>query len=285
MNVLVTGANGQLAREFKYLANNYSKFNFVFLNKQELDISSKNQVLNCINRYNFKVIINCAAYTAVDLAEDKKEEALLINTHAVKNLVEIAEEFNLKLIHFSTDYVFNGESGVPYKITDDTNPINYYGVTKQKGEEHIINSNSESIIIRTSWVYSSLGNNFVKTIYRLAREKKTLNVVNDQLGAPTYARDLANTVLKLLTKTKVLKGKSKIYHYTNEGTCTWYDFARAIVEIKKINCLIKPVRTIAYNTKAKRPAYSVLDIARIKEDFDIKIPQWKDSLIKCLNEL
>lgn len=285
MNILVTGAKGQLGSEFKYLSNNYNDIHFVFTSRSELNISDSKSIEETIVDNNINVIVNCAAYTAVDLAEDKKEEALNINCTAVKNIVEVCEKHNVKLIHYSTDYVFDGAFYKPYRENHKVDPVNYYGYTKLKGEEAIEQSLCESIIIRTSWVYSSFGNNFVKTISRLAEERDKLNIIFDQVGTPTYARDLAESTLNIILNNSKIDSKGKVYHYSNEGVCSWYDFAEAICNIKGISCEITPINTEDYPTKAKRPNYSVLNKQKIKNDFDIKIRHWRESLIKCLKEI
>ena len=284
MNVLVTGANGQLGKEFGFLSNNYKEFNFFLVKRKDLDITNKNTLKVYFQENKIDAIINCAAYTAVDLAEEEKEQAMLVNGKSVQFMVDLAEELNLKLIHFSTDYVFNGKTNIPYNIDEIVDPVNYYGVTKRVGEESIINSNSESIVIRTSWVYSTFGKNFVKTINSLSKDKEVLTVVEDQIGSPTYARDLATAVLEILAN-KNISEKGKIYHYANEGICSWYDLAKAIVEINGSLCKVLPVDSNTYKTTAKRPHYSVMNKKAIKRDFQVEIPYWRDSLKQCLKEL
>ncbi|WP_010182483.1 dTDP-4-dehydrorhamnose reductase [Aquimarina agarilytica] len=283
-NILVTGANGQLGSEIKALAHLFNEFVFFFTDKDDLDITNIDVIRTFIKAKNINSIINCAAYTAVDLAEDEFEMADLLNHKATKNLAKITKEFNLKLIHISTDYVFNGKSNVPYNENDITDPESIYGKTKLNGELSLKKiAPKNSIIIRTAWLYSSYGNNFIKTMLRLGKEKDVLNVIYDQIGSPTYALDLALVILKILPK--INNKKTETYHYTNEGVCSWYDFAIAIFEIKKIKCQVIPIPTAAYPTKAARPHYSILDKQKIKNSFDITIPHWRNSLKECLDKL
>ncbi len=283
-NILVTGAQGQLGSEIKALAHLYDEFNFFFTDKDDLDITDIDAIKTFVQTKNINAIINCAAYTAVDLAEDEFKLADLINHTATKYLAKTAKEFNLKLIHVSTDYVFDGKSHIPYNENDITKPTSSYGKTKLDGELSLkAIAPANSIIIRTAWVYSSYGSNFVKTMLGLGKDKNTLNVVYDQMGSPTYARDLALAILKILPK--LSNKKTETYHYTNEGVCSWYDFAKAIFEIKNINCHVIPIPTSAYPTKATRPHYSILNKQKIKNSFEITIPYWRDSLKECLTKL
>ena len=279
-NILVTGVNGQVGSEIKELSSNYD-YNFLFTTSKELDITEHKKVKEFIKENNIKTIINCGAYTGVDKAEDEKELANDINHLAVKNLAILSNEFGIKLIHISTDYVFDGENFKPYTEDDITNPNGIYGQTKLDGENAMISINPlNSIIIRTSWVYSSFGNNFVKTMLRLGKEKDELGVIFDQVGTPTYARDLAKTILDILPNIK--NDKTEIYNYSNKGVLSWYDFAKEIMRMAKLDCIINPIETKDYPTPAKRPHYSLLNKSKIKKDFDIIIPYWKDSLDKCL---
>jgi len=279
-NILITGSNGQLGSEIQKLSTNYN-YNFFFTTKDTLDITNKNSVKEFVKQNSIDVIINCAAYTAVDKAESEQKEANLVNKKAVKNLAQISKENSIKFIHISTDYVFDGKNFKPYIEYDITNPQGVYGQTKLDGEEAMIKiSPLNSIIIRTSWVYSSFGNNFVKTMLKLGKQKNELDVVFDQIGTPTYAVDLAKTILDILPK--IQNKKIKIYHYSNEGVVSWYDFAKAIFEISNIDIKINPIQTKDYSTKAIRPNYSVLDKSKIKKKFNITIPYWKDSLKECL---
>ncbi|PLY09875.1 MAG: dTDP-4-dehydrorhamnose reductase [Arcobacter sp.] len=283
LNILVTGSNGQLGSEIKELAPQY-KYNFFFTSKDDLDISNKEDVKALLEAKNIEVIINCAAYTAVDNAEDDFEIADEINHFAVKNLASLAKEKSIVLIHISTDYVFDGTNCTPYKESDTTNPNGVYGKTKLDGEQAMQEVNpSDSIIIITSWVYSFYGNNFVKTMLRLGKQRDGLGVIFDQVGTPTYAKDLAKTILDILPQ---IKNKNvEVYHYSNEGVLSWYDFAKEIMKMAKIKCGIKPLETYQYPTKAVRPHYSVLNKAKIKSTFDIEIPFWKDGLDDCLKRL
>lgn len=279
-SILVTGSSGQLGSEIQELSKNYP-YSFHFANKEELDIANEEAMQNFVKTRDIVVIINCAAYTAVDKAESDKENAAMINNKAVENLAKIAKEQNLKLIHISTDYVFDGTNHKPYIETDATNPQGVYGMTKRDGENALISINPKnSIIIRTSWVYSSYGTNFVKTMLRLSKEKESLGVVYDQVGTPTYARDLAQAILDIVPKIK--NEKTEIYNYSNEGVLSWYDFAKEIMRMSKSACRVRPIETKEYPTPAKRPHYSLLNKSKIKATFDIIIPYWKDSLDECL---
>ena len=284
MNVLVTGANGQLGSEIREFVKNKKISNFLFEDSKSLDITKPKLVKDYFEKNNINVVINCAAYTAVDKAESEVEKANQVNAFGVKNLVSALEKVEGKIIHISTDYVFNGENFTPYKENQLVNPIGVYGKTKRAGEEYVLNSVIEGVIIRTSWVYSSYGNNFVKTMLRLGEERDSLGVIFDQIGSPTYARDLAQVCVNLL-ENKRIDEKSKIYHYSNEGIASWYDFAKAIMLYGEIDCEINPIETKDYPTPAKRPSYSVLNNAKIKNDFSIEIPYWRDSLKDCIKKL
>jgi len=280
LNILVTGAYGQLGSEIKALSSNYNE-NFFFTDRDNLDITNKLAIKEFILENKIDVIINCAAYTAVDKAEEEQELADLINHKAVEYLATIAKENKCKLIHISTDYVFNGESFRPYLESDSVAPNSVYGKTKLDGETIMQKINpSASIIIRTSWVYSSFGANFVKTMLRLGREKESLGVIFDQVGTPTYARDLAKTILDILPQIK--NETVELYHYSNEGVLSWYDFAKEIMKMAKLDCVLSPIETKEYPTPAKRPHYSLLNKSKIKNRFNLEIPFWKDSLEKCL---
>jgi len=283
MNILVTGSNGQLGSEIRELSKDYD-YRFFFTNRSSLDITKPIDIRAYIVENNINAIINCAAYTAVDKAEEDKELANSINNIAVKNIAMLANEFNIKLIHISTDYVFNGENFKPYNEDDITNPNSIYGSSKLDGENAIIEYNlKHSIIIRTSWVYSSFGNNFVKTMLRLGKEKEELGVIFDQIGTPTYARDLAKSILDILPK--INNKKVAIYNYSNEGVLSWYDFAKEIMKMAKLECKINPIETFQYPTPASRPHYSLLNKSKIKKEFDIEIRYWKDSLDECLKQM
>ena len=288
MNVLITGSNGQLGSELKELIQN-SKFkiqnyDFYFTTSQDLDITDFGLVRKYIIDNDIKIIINCAAYTAVDKAESEQELADKINHLAVKNLAMLSNEFGIKLIHISTDYVFDGQKYKPYTEDDVTNPQSVYGQTKLDGEKAILEYNlKNSIIIRTSWVYSYYGANFVKTMFSLGKEKESLGVIFDQVGTPTYARDLAKTILDILPK--INNQKTEVYNYSNEGVLSWYDFAKEIMKMAKLPCQINPIETFEYPTPAKRPHYSLLNKSKIKSAFNIEIQYWKDGLDDCLKRL
>jgi dTDP-4-dehydrorhamnose reductase len=282
-NILVTGSNGQVGSEIKELSKDYS-YNFLFTTRDDIDITNKEDIKNFCQTNNINVIINCAAYTAVDKAETDIENANLVNRKAVKKLSLVSKELNIKLIHISTDYVFDGKAFKPYCEEYQTNPQGVYGKTKLDGENEMININPiNSIIIRTSWVYSFYGNNFVKTMLRLGKEKEELGVIFDQVGTPTYAKDLAITILDILPN--INNTKVEIYNYSNEGVLSWYDFAKEIMKMAKLNCKINPIETFQYPTPAKRPHYSLLNKAKIKSAFNIEIPYWKDGLDDCLKRL
>ena len=279
-NILVTGSNGQLGSEIKELSSNYF-YNFFFTDRNSIDITSKDSIRSFCQTNNINVIINCAAYTAVDKAELDELNADLVNRKAVKKLALVSSELNIKLIHISTDYVFDGRNFKPYCEEFQTNPQGVYGKTKLDGENEMRDINPKnSIIIRTSWVYSSFGNNFVKTMLRLGREKESLGVIFDQVGTPTYARDLALTILDIIPK--ITNEKVEIYNYSNEGVLSWYDFAKEIMKMAKLDCKINPIETFQYPTPAKRPHYSLLNKSKIKSTFNIEVPYWKDSLDECL---
>ena len=280
LNVLVTGSKGQVGSELKVLSSNYA-YNFFFTDRKELDIGSQESINDFIEVNTINIIINCAAYTAVDKAETEVELADKINNKAVHYLAEVAKNKNIKLIHLSTDYVFDGTNFKPYIEEDRTNPNSVYGETKLHGEEALKKINPlNSLIIRTSWVYSSFGANFVKTMLRLGKERDTLEVVVDQVGTPTYARDLAKMILDILPK--IENSEVEIYHYSNEGVLSWYDFAKEIMRMAKRECQVSPIESNTYPTSAKRPHYSLLNKRKIKDKFNIQIPFWKDSLDNCL---
>ena len=287
MNILVTGSDGQLGSEIKDLATNYKNFNFFFMDLPELNICNKYELDTFIINQKINAVINCAAYTAVDLAEEDVVIAEQVNAKGVLNLVNALEKVDGKLIHISTDYVFDGNNFLPYKELDPVSPIGVYGETKRAGELFVINSDIDSIVIRTSWLYSSYGNNFVKTMLRLGNEKENLGVIFDQVGTPTYARDLAKTCLEILTGVNSVKisKNGNLYHYSNEGVASWYDFAISIMELGGENCKVKPIQTKDYPTLAKRPHFSVLNKSKIKTDFKIEIPYWRDSLKDCIEKI
>ncbi|OCL97541.1 dTDP-4-dehydrorhamnose reductase [Aliarcobacter thereius] len=283
LNILVTGSNGQVGSEIKELSTNYP-YTFYFTSRDDFDITNKENIRNFCNENNINVIINCAAYTAVDKAESDIENADLVNRKAVKKLSLVAKELNIKLIHISTDYVFDGKNHKPYIEEFQTNPQGVYGKTKLDGELELLNINPlNSIIIRTSWVYSYYGNNFVKTMLRLGHDKKELGVIFDQVGTPTYAKDLALTILNIIPQ--IENSKVEIYNYSNEGVLSWYDFAKEIMKMAKLDCKINPIETFEYPTPAKRPHFSLLNKSKIKSRFNIEIPYWKDGLDDCLRRL
>lgn len=274
-SILITGANGQMGQALKQL--NANTDSLVFTDQSNFDITNRAQMEAVFVKYAPKVVINTAAFTEVDAAETNQEKAFLINETGVKNLVELCKKFNSKLIHISTDYVFDGESTVPYKETDTINPVTVYGKSKRAGELVILNSNLKAFaIIRTSWLFSRFGNNFYKTMLRLAETHKELKVVNDQKGNPTNAEHLAKALLKI---TGTLESEnSGIYHFSNTGEASWFDFAEAIFEKHAINIPVKAVPSEQFTTPAKRPAYSVLDQSKIEKVFDISISSWKEAL-------
>jgi len=291
MRILVTGKNGQLGRSIHKLVNtdtkidnNQSSNDFIFVGREELDLSNNNSIINYFDNHDkFDVIINCAAYTAVDKAEKEQEFANQVNHLAVKKLASIANKQQARLIHISTDYVFDGESDKPYIETDTTNPINVYGKTKLAGEKALqAVMPMNAIIIRTSWMYSEYGNNFVSTMLRLGKERDELNVVSDQIGSPTYATNLAGAVLEII-KNKEFSEESQatqIYHYSNEGGISWYEFAKEIFKIAKIDCKVNPITTQQYPTPAKRPINTIMSVDKIVGIFSLNTPNWKESLIK-----
>ncbi|MFD1292272.1 dTDP-4-dehydrorhamnose reductase [Lutibacter holmesii] len=284
MNVLVTGANGQLGLEISNLRNQFSQYQFFLTDVAELNITNFKAIENYVVEHKINVLINCAAFTNVDGAEDATEIADEINNIAVRNLGKIAKKHHLKLVHISTDYVFDGISENSYTETDDTNPQNVYGITKLKGEQALRDLQLEnSIIIRTSWLYSAFGTNFVKTILKLSGEKEEIKVVNDQVGSPTYAKDLAIAILQIVPKIK--SNVIETFHYSNNGSCSWFGFAQAIVELSKHNCKVHPVSSSQFKTKAKRPNYSLLNTSKIQQKFAVEIPNWKDSLKECMNSV
>jgi dTDP-4-dehydrorhamnose reductase len=287
MKILVTGSNGQLGSEIKDLAFNYKNYTFLFRDLPELDICNSDKLEFFLTENNINAVINCAAYTNVDQAEDDEIISERVNSEGVLNLVSALEKVNGKLIHISTDYVFDGNSFMPYKELDKVNPIGLYGKTKRSGELAVINSNIDAIIIRTSWLYSKYGNNFVKTMLRLGNDRDELDVIFDQVGTPTNASDLAKVCLDIITcnSQSKISLKGKIYHFSNEGVSSWYDFAMSIMKLAGLKCKLNPILTKDYPTLAKRPHYSVLNKTKIKEDFEIDIPYWKDSLKKCIDKL
>lgn len=279
--ILVTGANGQLGSELRVLSKG-SNFEWVFTDYQELDLCDLKNLEASIAAINPQIIINCAAHTAVDKAESEFELSDVLNHQAVAVMAKWSFENNCQLVHVSTDYVFDGNSAVALTEDAPTAPVNVYGVTKLAGEKACMQNNADAIIIRTSWVYSSFGNNFVKTMSRLMQERDSLNVVNDQVGSPTYAADLAQAIMTILTHNTWQAG---IYNFSNEGEISWFEFALAIQEIGGFDCEISGIPSSAYPTPAKRPAYSLLDKGKIKTTFGVVVPEYKESLRKCMGKL
>jgi dTDP-4-dehydrorhamnose reductase len=291
--VIVSGKNGQLGKELQDIASSNRNLQFIFFDKNELSIADEQSIKETFEKFSPSFFINCAAYTAVDKAETEKELAYKINAEAAGIIAGYCSQFKTRLIHISTDYVFDGKGNKPYKEDDITNPINYYGFTKLRGEELALQNNSDTIIIRTSWVYSKYGNNFVKTMLRLMHERKEINVVNDQFGSPTYAKNLAEVIIEIMSNEQLAVNSSaltnhrspNIYHFSNDGIISWFDFAVAIKEIKNFDCIINPIPTSAYPTPARRPAYSGLDKTKILSTFNIQLKNWKQSLQECLQLL
>jgi dTDP-4-dehydrorhamnose reductase len=280
--ILVTGSNGQLGSELKVLANQYSQFEWVFTDREELDLSNLDQLATQLSNLKPQVLINCAAHTAVDRAESEIELSDVLNHQCVAIMARWSKVNDCQFIHVSTDYVFDGTASVPLKENAVTNPINVYGQTKLAGEIACMRENRNAIILRTSWVYSSFGANFIKTMSRLMQERDSLNVVNDQIGSPTYAADLAQAILTIITHTK---WESGIYHFSNEGEISWYEFALAIQEIGGFDCSVSGIPSSAYPTPAKRPQYSLLDKSKIKNTFGVAVPPYKESLVRCMGLL
>lgn len=286
IKILVTGSKGQLGSELQLLAPNYQDMKFIFHDVDTLDITTETEVNTIFDQLKPDFIINCAAYTAVDKAETEIELAHRINAQAVGNLTSAASRTNARLLHISTDYVFDGTSHVPYNENDPVNPQSAYGRSKLAGETEAI-KDPRSLVIRTSWLYSTFGNNFVKTIIRLASERPELKIIFDQVGSPTYAADLAACVIHIIHQIKNKHGQpGGIYHYSNEGVCSWYDFACKIVSLKDLtSCKVYPIETFQYPLPAKRPQYSVFNKAKIKNTFGIEIPWWEESLKNCIQKL
>lgn len=283
MNILVTGANGQLGNELRCLSSTYPQVHFVFTDVEELDITDADAINKMVSAENIDLLINCAAYTAVDKAESNAELAHMLNAVAPETLAKAMEAVGGDIIHVSTDYVFDGQGHEPYTEDMEANPQSVYGRTKWEGEQRVSMANPRHIIIRTAWLYSPFGNNFVKTMIRLGNECESLGVVWDQAGTPTYARDLASAIMQ------VAVAKDKVYgtfHYSNEGLTSWFDFTKAIHRLAGItSCQVNPIRTAEYPTPAQRPAYSVLDKSKIKKAYNIQIPYWEESLCDCIERL
>jgi dTDP-4-dehydrorhamnose reductase len=281
-HIVVTGANGQVGQSIKLLSDLYPDVKFSFLTKDDLSISDKEALNSFFQNQKPTVLINCAAYTAVDKAETEQELALSVNATAVETLAGICKEFNTKFVHISTDYVFDGNASIPYKESDSTNPENYYGFTKLQGENLAIAANPETIIVRTSWVYAPHGKNFVKTMLKLMQDRTELNVVGDQFGSPTYAPDLAEALLKIALSDHIIPG---VYHFSNDGIISWFDFATAIAEISHSSCKVNAITNAQYPTPAKRPSYSGLNKSKIQSNYSIQLKPWRDSLQDCIQKL
>lgn len=280
--ILVTGQNGQLGNELKVLSKTFPQYEYVFTDADELDITDAEKVDEYFRNYKPVICINAAAYTAVDKAETDRELALKINARAVGNLAENCRKLNTRFIHISTDYVFDGTAAIPYNEDHPVSPVNFYGESKLKGEEIALEKMPSAVIIRTSWVYSFFGNNFVKTMLRLMRERESIQVINDQFGSPTYAADLAAVIMQIAAEAE---DKGGIYHFSNEGIISWFDFAVAIKEFAGLPCNVKPIDTSGYPTPAKRPAYSAMSKEKIQSVFGIQLKYWKDSLQQCMQLL
>jgi dTDP-4-dehydrorhamnose reductase len=282
-NIIIVGGKGQLGQCLQEKVDSASQqFNYIFLGSADFDITSAEQTAAVFEKYSPAYCINCAAYTAVDQAEEDQQNAFEINEYAVKRLAENCSKYNTTLIHISTDFVFNGDSSIP--LTEDlaTNPVNVYGLSKLKGEQEIESILEQYYIIRTSWLYSEKANNFVKTMLKLSQSRSELTVIYDQVGTPTYAMDLADVILQIIQNDPKAYG---LYHYSNEGVASWYDFAKAVFEFAEVDMKVSPVASSAFVTKAKRPHYSVLDKTKIKNALGLEIPYWRDSLNRCVQNL
>lgn len=282
--ILITGGNGQLGQELRRLAPLFPDHDFLFTDVAELDITDEQAILSCVESNHIDTVINCAAYTAVDKAEEETEAAFMINSNAAGNLARVAKRKGTRLIHISTDYVFSGTGHRPYREDDPTGPVSKYAQSKHSGEEQIFSAGADALIIRTSWLYSEFGHNFVKTIMKYGKERGLLRVVYDQVGTPTYAADLAAAILKIVSSPEKSAGVH-VYHYSNEGVASWYDFALAILKFSGIPCKVIPICTHEYPLPAVRPWYSVFDKSRIKQDFGLEIPYWRDSLKTCIEQI
>jgi dTDP-4-dehydrorhamnose reductase len=280
--IAVTGSNGQLGKELARIAGDYAAFQFSFLSREEFPLEDPGKMKTWIDQHPVDIFINCAAYTAVDKAESQIEKAFQVNADAPGFLASLLSNNQTHLIHISTDYVFDGNSSTPLSEDALTIPVNQYGASKLEGERLVQKNNSASQIIRTSWLYSSYGNNFVKTMLRLMKERKKIQVVQDQKGSPTYAGDLAKAILQMLASDHFIPG---IYHYSNEGETTWFEFALEIKKLTDSTCTVLPIPASGYPTPARRPAYSLLDKSKIKKDYGLIIPDWKTSLAVCIELL
>ncbi|MDD4992720.1 MAG: dTDP-4-dehydrorhamnose reductase [Paludibacter sp.] len=280
--ILITGSHGQLGNEMQQAAIRFPAFKFIYTDVEDLDICDKAALDAFVKNNAVNVIVNCAAYTAVDKAEDDVELCYKINAEAVRNIGEVAASNNIKVVHVSTDYVFDGTSYVPYTEDQLVCPATVYGKSKLDGEKALLEASSQSVIIRTAWLYSSFGNNFVKTMMKLGSERDSLNVIFDQVGTPTYAADLADAILMVISHDTFVPG---IYHFSDEGVCSWYDFTKTIHRIAGITCDVRPIETKDYPARTPRPHYSVLNKAKIKAIYGIVIPHWEESLVRCISIL
>jgi dTDP-4-dehydrorhamnose reductase len=287
--ILICGAAGQVGNEFRFLAFTHPQFHFIFSDVAELDITKLQTTINFMKKNTPQYVVNCAAYTAVDRAETDVKLATKINVNGARNLAKACQIVDAGFIHISTDYVYHNSQNTPFKEGDKTSPKGVYAKTKLRGDAAALKFCDRTMILRTSWVYGSYGHNFVKTMLRLGAEREDLSVVFDQIGTPTYARDLARTILKVIQKLEnqevsadMLRG---VYHYSNEGVTSWYDFTAAIFEMRKLTCRLHPIESSQYPTPVERPPFSVLNKAKIKKAFNLTIPHWRDSLVECLKEL
>ena len=283
--ILITGSEGQLGSELKRLSIQYTEFDFLFIDKNDVDLTTETAFVDFANRYQLTFLINCAAYTAVDLAEKENEVAHQVNAQVPFMLARYCQQKNIKLIHISTDYVFDGSGNVPLTETSVTNPVSVYGVTKLEGESKVLGCLSDAYVIRTAWVYSIFGKNFLKTMLTLGKQREELSVVFDQIGSPTCAGDLADAILKVIERIEAGDDFPGTYHYSNEGVTSWYDFAVEIMRRANLPCRVNPILTSEYPTPARRPVFSVLDKTKIKNVFKLTIPHWTTSLEKTLKEL
>ncbi len=284
IKILITGGDGQLGSAIQFAAKHFPKYSLNFTDIADFDITNAKSTDNYLAKGNFDYLVNCAAYTAVDKAENEKDLVFLINAQGPENLAKACKKHGCRLIHISTDYVFDGKSHLPYVESMDTNPPSVYGQSKLAGEKAIIKHSDSAIILRTSWLYSEYGNNFLKTMLKFGAERDELRVIFDQIGTPTYAGDLATSIFKIIESNKKLS-KTEIYNFSNEGVISWYDFAKEIMDFADLNCTIVPIESHEYPLPAPRPSFSVLNKAKIKSTFNLKIPYWKDSLKLCLKRL
>lgn len=283
--ILVTGKNGQLGWEIMQLADEYSQYDFIFPDKTELDLSNPSSIKEAVQKYQPDYFINCGAYTAVDKAETEQDLAYQVNALAPGIIAEACNKIGAVLITISTDYVFNGKGTKPYHPDEATDPVNYYGYSKQVGEQLALMNNASTIVIRTSWVYSTHGNNFVKTMLRLMKDRNSLNVVADQVGSPTYAFDLAKAILQIVNDVKNGNGHFGLFHFSNTGVTNWCDFAKAIRDEANLSCTINPIGSSEYPTPAKRPAYSVMDTAKIQDLYGVVLRSWRTALHECIGKM